>query len=64
MHSTTATLVLLRARSTAPTQGIAILRSHLWTMINTMYIYNEKMIDMWEPAPGIEPGLPLERRDV
>ena len=34
------------------------------TMMNTVDIYNEKMNDMWEPAPGIEPGLPLERRDV
>ena len=26
------------------------------TMMNTMDIYNEKMNDMCEPAPGIEPG--------
>ena len=27
-----------------------------WTMIKAMNICNEKMTDMWEPAPGIEPG--------
>ena len=31
--------------------------------VHAMDIYNDKMNDMWEPAPGIEdPGLPLERR--
>ena len=24
-----------------------------WTMMNTMDIYNEKINDTWEPAPGI-----------
>jgi len=56
-NSTTATLILLRARSAAPIHGIDILRAHpRLTMMNTMDIYNEKMNDMWEPAPGIEPG--------
>ena len=48
------TLVLLRARSTAQIHGIAILRPIRRTMISTMDIYNEKMNDMWEPAPGIK----------
>ena len=54
-NSTTATLVLLRTRGTAPIHGIAILRPHR-TMMKTMDICNEKMNDMWESAPGIEPG--------
>ena len=27
-----------------------------WTMMNTMDIYNEKMNDMWESAPGVKHG--------
>ena len=45
-NSTTATLVLLRARS-----GVQLRYTE---PMNTMDIYNEKMNYIWEPAPGIE----------
>ena len=53
-NSTTVTLVLLRARSTTPIHGIAILRPH--PLDDDEYDGYIKRLMMWEPAPGIEPG--------
>jgi len=57
-NSTTVTLFFyvpeIQLRYTGPTFYVPIRR----TMMNMMDIYNEKINDMWEPAPGIEPGSP------
>ena len=58
-NSTTVTLVLVRAWSTAPIHGIAILRPHPSPSVGRWWIrwiYTMKRWIMWEPAPGIEPG--------
>ena len=43
----------VQLRYTVSLHGYVTIRQ---TMMNTMDIYNEMMSDMWEPAPGIEPG--------
>ena len=45
---------VVQLRYTGPTFDVPVRRS----MVNTMDIHNEKMNDMREPAPGIEPWSP------